>query len=275
MNLKPVRVELPLHGTFRLSVTTGQDLLSNIVTFDLQRYIKQRQEQGAADGTINRELATLSHLLNRAVEWHWLDRLPCKVPRLKEGQGNTTYLTAQQITRLLGAAASDARWEIYPFIMIGLHTGMRRMEILSIRLQDIDLERLIIHIPNAKAGPRDQPIGQELADYLKGLIASATPEQVWLFPAHSASGHTVSIEQSFRRVVKAAGLDPYEVVRHTLRHTAISHLVQSGTDLPTAQRISGHKTLAMLLRYCHQNKEHLQAALDRFEGKITQKLHTK
>ena len=51
------------------------------------------------------------------------------------------------------------------------------------------------------------------------------------------------IEKPFRRVVKTAGMNPKEVVRHTLRHTAITHLVQAGVDLPTVQRISGHKPL--------------------------------
>ncbi|MBF0627385.1 MAG: tyrosine-type recombinase/integrase [Magnetococcales bacterium] len=36
-------------------------------------------------------------------------------------------------------------------------------------------------------------------------------------------------------------------------HTAITHLAQAGIDLPTVKRISGHKTLAMVERYSHQN----------------------
>jgi site-specific recombinase XerD len=93
----------------------------------------------------------------------------------------------------------------------------------------------------------------------------AAPGQVWLFPAKSATGHTIAIEKAFRRVVAAAGLDPKEVIRHTLRHTAITHLVQAGVDLPTVQRISGHKTLQMVVRYSHQNGEHIQAAMDKLD----------
>jgi site-specific recombinase XerD len=44
-------------------------------------------------------------------------------------------------------------------------------------------------------------------------------------------------------------MNPEEVLRHTLRHTAISHLVQAGVDLPTVKRISGHKTLAQLPQF--------------------------
>lgn len=55
---------------------------------------------------------------------------------------------------------------------------------------------------------------------------------------------------------------------HTLRHTAITHLVQAGIDLPTVKRISGHKTLAMVERYAHQNGAHLSAAMDKLEARL-------
>ena len=74
-----------------------------------------------------------------------------------------------------------------------------------------------------------------------------------------------------------AGLAPAQVVRHTLRHTAVSHVVQAGVDLPTVQRVSGHKTLAMVVHYAHQDGAHVQAAMDKLEGRIagaiTQELH--
>ena len=68
--------------------------------------------------------------------------------------------------------------------------------------------------------------------------------------------------------MKLAGLDPKQVVRHTLRHTAITHLVQAGVDLPTVQRISRHKTLSMVGRYSHQNGNHIQEAFERLEGRF-------
>ena len=77
----------------------------------------------------------------------------------------------------------------------------------------------------------------------------------------------MDIRKPFRRVVIAAGLNPDEVVRHTLRHTAITHLVQAGVDLPTVKRISGHKTLLMVERYAHRNGEHIKAAMDKLEDR--------
>jgi site-specific recombinase XerD len=64
-------------------------------------------------------------------------------------------------------------------------------------------------------------------------------------------------------------MNPDEVVRHTLRHTAITHLVQAGVDLPTVQRISGHKTLSMVARYAHQNGADVRAAMDKLEARLS------
>lgn len=254
--------------------------LSKISTFDVERYKKQRLEAPVTrpngpggkpvqigktqPGTINRELAALSHLLNKSVEWGWLDHKPATIKRLKEHSGRITYLTVDQIERLLKAAQEDQNLQIYPFILIGLETSMRRSEIFGIRREHIDLQRQVIYIPKAKAGSREQPITAHLANYLAEHVKTLPPGIPWLFPSPGAkSGHTVNLDKPFRRVVAASGLDVKQVVRHTLRHTAITHLVQAGVDLPTVKRISGHKNLSMVERYSHQNGAHIQSAMDK------------
>lgn len=263
-NLKSKVYQLQLH-----LVPFFSDIpLNKISSFDVERYKKFRLDNKAKQTTINRELAVLSHLFTKAIEWSWIDAKPATIRRYKEDQSRITYLTVEQIDRLILAAKQDQHPQIYPFIMIGLETAMRKSEILSIRLKDIDLERKIIFIPKAKAGARQQPITTSLAEFLKKHIANMKKQDVWLFPAgKSVTGHTVNIEKPFRRTVAAAGLDPRQVVRHTLRHTAITHLVQAGVDLPTVKRISGHKTLQMVERYSHQNGSHIQAAMDKLEGR--------
>ena len=81
----------------------------------------------------------------------------------------------------------------------------------------------------------------------------------------------MDIRKPFVRSVLAAGLDPTQVVRHTLRHTAITHLVQAGVDLPTVKRISGHKTLAMVERYAHQSGPHIADAMEKLDGQYRAK----
>jgi integrase len=266
----------------------GTISLKDISTFDIERYKKKRLEEfslhggdkigktgqrGATakpvtNGTVNRELAALSHLFSKAVEWKWIDAKPAQVKRLKIDSARIAYLTTEQIDRLLEFSRQDINRVIYPFIIIGLETSMRKMEILSIQVEHIDLERRVIFIPKAKAGAREQPITEYLTKFLSEHLKLVQPGQVWLFPSEtSASGHVVSIEKAFRRVVEEAGLDPKEVLRHTLRHTAITHLVQAGVDLPTVQRISGHKTMQMVVRYSHQNGEHIRDAMEKLEDR--------
>ena len=257
---KQQRLELHLRPFF------SDKPLAKITTFDVERYKKHRQEEKAANGTINRELAVMSHLFTKAVESHWIGHKPATIKRLEEDKGRITYLTNDQIKRLLAAAIQDQFPHLYPFIVIGLESSMRRSEILSIRLEHIDLDRCVIFIPQAKAGAREQPITNYLAEFLKSYVEAADTEQEWLFPSSkSSTGHVMNIEKPWRRVVEAAKLDPKQVVRHTLRHTAITHLVQAGVDLPTVKRISGHKTLAMVERYSHQNGEHIRAAMNKLD----------
>jgi integrase len=240
--------------------------LSKITSFDIERYKKSRLDEGAKAGTVNRELAALSHLFSKAIEWGWLDQRPARIRRYQEEQGRITYLTVDQIQRLIECAKQDQNAQIYAFIVIGLETAMRKMEILSIRREHIDFGRRMIFIPKAKAGARQQPITAHLAEFLAGYLATLPPGTPWLFPSGTAKeGHTVDIRKPFRRVVTATGMNPDEVVRHTLRHTAITHLVQAGVDLPTVKRISGHKTLIMVERYAHQNGAHIQSAMDKLE----------
>jgi integrase len=216
---------------------------------------------------VNRELATLSHLLNKAVEWGWIERPLAKIHKLKEDNSRIVYLSPEQAEGLLDAAKADQNRQIYPFILIGLRTGMRKSEILAIRREDVDLDARLINVPKAKAGPRTQPISADLATFLKDYLETLEGLP-WLFPSAGAKqGHTVDVRKAFMRAVIVAGLDPKQVVRHTLRHTAITHLVQAGVDLPTVKRISGHKTMAMVERYSHQSGAHIATAMDKLDNR--------
>jgi Phage integrase family len=106
------------------------------------------------------------------------------VRNLKEGSGRIIYLTAEQTETLLEEA--DQNRQIYPFILIGLRTGMRRSEILSIRREHVDLAAHSIYVPHAKAEARTQPISANLARFPVSTSAVVLPfgtepgTHVWL-----------------------------------------------------------------------------------------------
>src|SRR2546430_2829222 len=243
----------------------GTQRLDTISTFTVDRYKRRRLDAGASNGTINLELATLSHLLNCAIEWGWLRSRPCKIRLLEKAQGRIITLTHEQADALLKAAVADNDPGCWLFVAFGLNTAMRHREILRTRFDQLDLEKHRLFVPVAKAGRREQPITPELAEILRREMASRGERDKWIFPSPrpkaSSPGHRDLMAKPFKRAVVRAGLDPELVTPHVMRHTAITNLVQAGVDLPTIQSISGHKTLAMVLRYTHVHGTHIDKAI--------------
>ncbi len=260
-NLVAKRRQLRMH----LVPFFGRQRLDSISSFTVGRYRMLRKEAGASNGTINRELATLSHLFSKAVEWKWIKARPCKIEKLPESTGRIVVLTDEQADALLSAAIADEDPYCWLFVAFGLNTAMRHSEILRSRFDHLDLNHLRLFIPRAKAGMREQPITPELAEMLRKEQESREDTAEWIFPSPrlnaSLTGHRHRMDKPFRRAVIQAGLDPTRVTPHVMRHTAITNLVTSGADLPTIQRISGHKTLTMVLRYTHVHGQHIDRAI--------------
>lgn len=268
-NLGPKRQHLKNHlkphfGSFRI------DRLSE---FGLRQYRKARLTAGAADATINRELATLSHLLRSAVRWKWIraDQVP-QIEKAPEAQQPMAVLTEEQADKLMRAAVADQDGLLWLFVAFGLNAAMRHREILRVRYEQIDFGARRVFIPQAKAGEREQPITKALADALERQRAMEDDRDGWVFPTaipkQAKAGHRTNMARQFARAVVRAGLDPDKVTPHTMRRTAITRLVKAGVDLPTIQRISGHKTLSMVLRYVHLHGNHIDAAIEALDRKI-------
>ncbi len=268
----------------------GRQRFDSISSFTVDRYKRRRLDAGARNGTINLELATLSHLMNCAIEWGWIKARPCKIKLLEREQGRILALTDEQADASFRGALADDDPSCWLFVAFGLNTAMRHSEILRTRFEHLDLEKLRLQIPKAKSGKREQPITAQLGEMLRREMETRG-NRGWIFPSPrpgaSVSGHRDRMEKPFRNAVTRAGLDPKIVTPHVLRHTAITKLVQAGIDLPTIQQISGHKTMAMVLRYTHVHGSHIDkaiAALGRTSpehtqgnkaGAATQGLHTK
>jgi integrase len=260
---KNIRVK-EAHFRLRLVPALGTKRLAAISQLDVERFKRDRVAAGAATATVNRELATLGHLLAKALEWNWLDHIPVKLQKFREENRRITVLDDSEIDRLLQAAIAGPDPDLWLFIEVGRNTGMRHHEIVKIRWADCDLASRRIFIPQAKAGSRQQPIPQGLADILKREQAMRADREGHIFPARSrrsAKPHIKSFEDQFRRAVIDAGFDPKIVTPHVLRHTAITKLVQSGIDLITVMKISGHKSLKMVQRYAHVSEPHIDKAI--------------
>lgn len=267
------------HLNHHLVPELGRHRVDQISTFHLQKYRRGRREAGATDATINRELATFLHLMNRAVEWRWIkvDRKP-KIPRVAEERKARRALSAEQANALMDAAIADQEGRLWLFVAIGLGTGMRHGEIVRRRYDEIDWAANRFEIGKAKAGARLQPFPLWVREALLKQQSMEDDPAGWIFPAsrkHCKAPHRRSMDDGFRRAVKRAGLDPTKVTPHLMRHTLVTNLSRT-VDIATIQKISGHKTAGMVMHYTHVNDERIDNALstldDHAPRAITDKL---
>jgi len=260
-NLVAKRRQFSLH----LGPFFGSQRLDKISTFTIDRYKKRRAMSDASNATINRELATLRHFLRRATEAGWMPKHFFRITTLRESEGRITALADDQINSLLAAAIADQDPYCWLFVAFGLNTAMRHSEILSSRFDQINFEKMRLHVPKAKAGEREQPLTHELVKILIRERSMRDDQDGWIFPSprpnSSWTGHRHRMDKPFRRAAIFAGLDPKLVTPHVMRHTAITKLVEAGVDLSTIQRISGHKTLKMVQRYTHVRDHHINASI--------------
>jgi integrase len=259
----------------------GAQRLDQLKEFELKQYRKKRQDAGATQATINREFSTLLHMLNRAIDWKWMsrDQKP-RIEKPREPRKQIRVLTDAQCKALMTTAIADQDDLLWLFVAFGLGAAMRHSEIMRVRYDDVDFATRRIWINKAKAGEREQPITPALADALARQRKSAADPNGHVFPARERAkrAHRRDMRIPFERAVSRAGLDPTKVTPHVMRHTAITRLVQAGIDIPTIQRISGHKTVAMVLHYTHVHGSHIDNAIETldvgFADSITPELHT-
>ena len=102
-----------------------------------------RLKKKRSPATVNRYLAALSHCFTIAMkEWCWIDDNPLrKVTKPKESRGRVRFLSDDERQKLLNACLESPNTLLYPIVVIALSTGARRGEILSIKWNQVDLNR--------------------------------------------------------------------------------------------------------------------------------------
>lgn len=221
--------------------------------------------------TVNRGLAFLKSMYNRAIEWEEINTSPMKKVKLdKEPKGRCNFLEKEEIPKLLDNCAEHLR----AIVLVAINTGMRRTEILNLKWRDVDFRRDLINLFDTKNGEtREVPMNEVVKKILIGIPKH--PESPYIFCHHGDKfdGKPYKdVKKSFFTALKKAGIIREVKFRfHDLRHTAASHLVMNGVDLKTVQEILGHKSFEMTLRYAHLSPGHKKKAVDRLGELMTQK----
>ena len=234
----------------------------------LEKYQTKRIQEGKKPATINRHIATIKHMFTKAVEWDMLEEEFLKrirrVKLLEENNKRLRYLAIEECQLLIDSCSEHLR----PLVITALHSGMRKGEILNLRWdRNIDLKHGFILLEKTKnAERREIPINDVLRETLQGALRRLDVPYVFYHGIHPRQFR--DIRDSFRRACKKAGITDFHF--HDLRHTFASHLVMAGVDLHTVQKLLGHKTITMTLRYAHLAPAHLKNAVDTLSKVMSQ-----
>ncbi len=144
--------------------------------------------------------------------------------------------------------------------------GLRRSELLNLKINDIDSGRHLLIIRNAK-GKKDRvvPISDKLIELLRTYYKMYKPS-TWLFEGQNKN--EPYSEKSLQSVLKQA-LEKTKITKpvtlHWLRHSYATHLLESGTDLRYIQELLGHKSSRTTEIYTHVTEKSLQKIKNPFD----------
>jgi len=242
----------------------GSKYLNELSDEDLEKY-KWQMLKAKKPVMFNRVLATISHLYTIAVKFGKIEGCSFSTAekRIKE-KNRLRYLMPQEVKNLLQACPKH----LYPIVVTALHTGMRKSEILGLRMgANLDLENRRISLARTKNDEaRHIPIDQTLYDEL-AVVAASKGEGDYLFVKADGSPYG-DVKKAFASALKGAGISDFHF--HDLRHTFASNLVMNGVDLYAVKELLGHKDIKMTMKYAHLSPEHKSSAihfLDRIYGK--------
>lgn len=236
-----------------LTVFSGY-MISQITTKFIAEY-KNMRLKSVKPATVYQELALLRRMFNVAIrEWEWCKDNPVSKLSFSVGNRNARdrWLTLEEEKSFLDNATNPV-W-LRSLIIVALHTGMRRGEILELRWQNVDLFKRVIGIVKSKNGEkRTIPMSKTLLNLFKNMNVRDISGRV--FPISGSS-----IRQAFDKVVAKVGLEDFRF--HDLRHTFATRLVQNGVDLYKVKELLGHKTITMTMRYAHHYSESLRSSVE-------------
>ena len=185
-----------------------------------------------------------------------------EVPYPKTPRQLPIILTQEEAVQLIDSASNLFHRAM---LMTLYSTGMRRAELCHLKVENIDSDRMLVHIRHGKGGrDRSVPLSPKLLETLREYWRWMKRE-TYLFPG---TLNIWRVDQPMtakvlwmacREAAQRAGINK-RVYPHLLRHSFATHLLEQGADLPTVQALLGHADLKATSIYLHLSERHLKAA---------------
>lgn len=230
---------------------------------DIERFLlKKRQQEQASDSQMNQLINALNAYFVRVRE---RPELTSKLRRPRRKQKLPNVFSEDEIKRLLSACRNLKHKCMLILIYSG---GLRRSELLDLRVEDLNAERGTIYIKNGKGGKDRYTFYSETAKrFLLPYLKQYKPRH-YLFEGQTGGRYGESSLQSIFETAKTrSGVNRF-VTLHGLRHSFATHLVEKGTPLHVVQQLLGHRSLKTTEVYLHisnRYRDSLRSPLDDME----------
>jgi len=241
--------------------------VSQITTPHIQRYIEMRQDEGAANGTINRELSALKRMLNLGAKQTppKVDRVPY-IPLLKESHPRQGFFEHAEFIALRDALPDYLKG----FVTFAYKTGWRVSEISNLKWGQVNLDQGIVRLDPGET-KNDEGRTLYLDEELKEVFVKQWETRrkggkliPYVFTNHDGSDKIKRFDKAWIRAFQDAGIQ--KRLFHDLRRTAIRNMVRAGIPERVAMMVSGHKTRSVFDRYNIVSTNDLKEAAIRQEA---------
>lgn len=232
-------------------------LVSSITSETLNKYMLDSRASGKKNSTINRRLCCISKILHHAQDCGYLTSLP-KIPLQQENNGKIRWITEKEESDIRNHFVSvGGVIEMAQLFTIAVDTGMRRSELLNLKVGDISSGK--IHIWETKANlPRSIPMTKRTEGQISVMMYDKkSTDHIFTLKVHQ-------IRSAWDRMKNTLGL--HDLRFHDTRHTFASRLVQRGVPIPEVQQLLGHRDIQMTMRYSHLAPQNLRSAIDKLEA---------
>ena len=250
------------------------------ITYERIEQFKAEQA-GYAPQTLRHHLNLLGAMLKHAFRLRWiLEMPPIDRPSVRTCAKDFAYLrTAGEVKRFLRAARDDGD-DAFSLYATALYTGMRQGELAALTWDNVDFDNELITVDRSFHGPtkaddvRHLPIQDALLPILRAWRLRRPGPLVF---CNLVGNMLCPSDRIFRErlhdVLDAAGfVRPTEgrrthyITFHDLRHTFASHWMMNHGDLFRLQKILGHKSTELTLRYAHLSPNAFAGDRGRFDN---------
>jgi integrase len=265
-----------LQGRLKLHLlpAIGHLAAAEVSAEEVECYIAERQEQGAPNSTINRELAALKRMYKLALRSRHIEMKETPyIPHLKESNVRKGFLSDKLYDVLARETGKIGLW-LRTMFEVGASYGMRKAELTELKVQQVNLEEGTITL-NAGETKNDDarllPMSPSILELIKQCIAGKGPEDYIFTRERTRSGrkprkggHIVDMRDAWEDATKAAGCPG--LLFHDLRRTGVRTMRRVGVDQKTRMLISGHKTASIEARYNIIDRGDLDDAVAKVEA---------